>query len=189
MDVAVGELFAMASRCTAEDFDAYLHSTVVPRFAHADLPHLRVIDPQHRWSALHLACAQNNPRLVANLLRCPDVNVNQSTPQYLHTPLHIAASCGAADVIRVLAANHARLDAKDAEGFTALHHAAAQGYRAAVEELLRALGDHQVAQAAIQKDNFGNSAHEIAFQCANGKCAEVIGDFVNRFVPQGECSG
>ena len=186
MDAAVGDFFAKAAAFAPEQFNAYLHAELLPNFAKPDLPFLRNLDPMHQWSALHIACGQKDPRVVANLLQCPDVDVNQATRDFMHTPLHVAACCGAADVVRVLAQHNVRLNAKDTEGFTALHHAAAQGYRAVVEELLRGLSLKGQEAVAVEKDNYGNSPHEIAFQCANGKCAEIIGDFVNRFVPQGK---
>jgi uncharacterized protein len=71
---------------------------------------------------------KTQPQMIEalGLLLAAGGNVNQQDIQG-RTALHAAAQAGYTDVVRALAAGAARLDAKDARGFTALDYASGRG--------------------------------------------------------------
>ena len=94
--------------------------------AHPD--HLNVMISDG-YTLLHIACAFGHERLVSFLLdRMALVNVN-ATNSSAATPLHLAVAFRdegvAFAIVEMLIANGAELNAKQADGTTALHHAIA----------------------------------------------------------------
>mmetsp|Transcript_16132 Transcript_16132/g.47689 ORF Transcript_16132/g.47689 Transcript_16132/m.47689 type:complete len:325 (-) Transcript_16132:177-1151(-) len=95
-------------------------------------------------TALHLAVAQEDALdAVLVLLSSPETNVD-AVDMRMTTPLHWAAVCGATDLCKALFARGARLDVRDGNGMTALHHASEKGHVEAVKVLQRlaASGSH-----------------------------------------------
>ncbi len=86
-----------------------------------------------------LCSAVNDVVAMVATLRLPDVDPNIRAPASVggFTALHVAASCGDADVILYLVAAGARLDARDAMGHTPLATAVLAGGPERVVALLR----------------------------------------------------
>ena len=76
-----------------------------------------------------------------------------------HTPLHIAAGNGSEDIVRLLLASDADVNATDANGATPLHEAVARGHEN-VTKLLLANG----ADASAADINGGTPLHTAAFR-------------------------
>ena len=68
---------------------------------------------------LHLAIAFGGTEAVAVLLDC-ETDVNCVTEKYGFTPLHIAAKGGSAELLRVMCAAGAKVDAIPSDGLTVL---------------------------------------------------------------------
>ncbi|RYG56550.1 hypothetical protein EON66_02625, partial [archaeon] len=78
-------------------------------------------------------------------------DVNSRTGLHLRSPLHIAASAGALEVVRMLLANGARVDIVDVNGCSPLHLAAEQGsasHQAVVQCLVDAHADVNATSSA-----------------------------------------
>jgi len=148
------------------------------------------LESVHGWTPLHVACSAGEPKLVRAL--CDSgASVEARSKQFSHTPLHVAASLGHSDCVRVLAEFGAVFQAKDEAGFTALHLASAEGYRAAVEELLRGMQARDSAILVNERDAEGNSALVLAQRASNAKIVETIAAFISThlassFVDDGE---
>lgn len=84
-------------------------------------------------TALHVAVQHGFLQVVQELLGCGPP-VDSATAQHKHTPLHLAARAGDADM--VLLSRLASVDAADADGKTPAHYAAAGGHAAVVQFLL-----------------------------------------------------
>jgi ankyrin repeat protein len=87
-------------------------------------------------------------------------------------PMHIAASCGHLEVIKLLSTRGTYINAVDEEGDCALHYAVREGQRATVELLVKHFGaDHTVKNDDLETPldlaiEFGETA---------------IADFLNKF--------
>lgn len=75
------------------------------------------------YAALHWACINNAPKLVATLLKCK-ADKNIRTEPDKQTPLMKAAAYGSAAALEQLLRSRCDANAVDADGRTALHHAA-----------------------------------------------------------------
>ena len=82
---------------------------------------------QKQFSALFFeAIIENNASAVSRLI---DSGAKLDVPnQYDNTPLHLAASNGLTDIVRLLVENGATLDVPNEDGDTALHLAALNGH-------------------------------------------------------------
>ena len=87
--------------------------------------------------ALTIALASGDPELATILLK-NGANANLKWNKKGLTHLMNAARNGHSDVVSVLIAHQARINDQDDLGNTALHYAAAQGFKEIVNELLRA---------------------------------------------------
>mmetsp|Transcript_21957 Transcript_21957/g.39144 ORF Transcript_21957/g.39144 Transcript_21957/m.39144 type:complete len:231 (-) Transcript_21957:251-943(-) len=87
------------------------------------------------WTALHSAASSGRTTIVEFLLNKTDADVNAFNSGK-RTPLMYAASKGHVDVLRLLLAAGAKVDAVDGTGATALHRAAAVGMLGAVRILV-----------------------------------------------------
>ena len=96
--------------------------------------HVNIGDTKNR-TALHLAVAHKNfVDIVMPLLACPNTNVN-ALDHRMTTPLHWAAVCGSTDQCKALYARGAKLEIRDINGMTALHHASEKGHTETVKAL------------------------------------------------------
>jgi ankyrin repeat protein len=91
-------------------------------------------------TALHQAATSGNPEIITMLLAAggdPDIGDRILRRR----PIHLAATYGRIEAVRLLAATGAALNARDHEGRTALWTAASRGHAAVVELLLVAGAD------------------------------------------------
>ena len=114
------------------------------------------------WSSLHLAVSGGHYKVVALLLQQPGIEVN--LPHYIAgwTPLHIAAIFGACpDMVEILLKQPGiNINARDREGWTALHRAARYDH----EEILRLLLD----QPGIDEKATTNRGLSVLHAAASG---------------------
>ena len=87
--------------------------------------------------ALTIALASGDPELATILLK-NGANANLKWNKKGFTHLMNAARSGHSAVVTVLIAHQARVNDQDDQGNTALHYAAAQGFKEVVNDLLRA---------------------------------------------------
>jgi uncharacterized protein len=121
------------------------------------------------FSLLHVACMFGQRNLVTFLLgRHALVNQNADNKSKA-TPLHLAAAfreeVTAAAICEKLIENGAELNAKDADGQTALHHAVARGSLLLVATMIEAGGDPYL------KDSQGRSPMDLAKDLATESAA------------------
>ncbi|EGD72463.1 hypothetical protein PTSG_00487 [Salpingoeca rosetta] len=88
-------------------------------------------EPRHGATALHLAVAQRQTRVVAWLVHAAPCLVNAPTTDGAG-PLHAAAEIGAVDLIHTLIQHHAHTDMPDRRGLTPLYVAATPEAKAAL---------------------------------------------------------
>ncbi|GAB6028522.1 hypothetical protein CHUAL_002671 [Chamberlinius hualienensis] len=86
-------------------------------------------------TAFHLAVAQNDQRVLQELMLCRHGNVNV-TDNRCRTPLHLASLLGLSDVVVKLLNEKANISSCDIDEATALHYAAAGNSVSCVEVLL-----------------------------------------------------
>jgi ankyrin repeat protein len=84
------------------------------------------------WKPLHMAVHKD----MAVLLLANNADINTTDNHYKRTPLHQAASSGAKDVVELLIAKGADVNAKANNGETPLHRAAEGGRKDAAKLLL-----------------------------------------------------
>ena len=121
------------------------------------------------WSALMVVSAKGHDRATQLLLDAgADIN---AADIYLWTALHRAAYENRASVVRVLLRHQdVNLQGQDDHGATALHHAAAGGYREIVQMLIDAGADPR------QADLSGRSPATYATQSGHPRLASVLGE-------------
>lgn len=139
----------------------------------------------HGWTALHVACAASDAELVRRLLGATPSDgeaavLEATSNQYRHTALHVAACVGAEAAVRALLEAGAVIQRKDENGFTALHFAAAQGYRSTVECILDEMKRRDACALVNELDKEMNTALALAQRGLNAKVAETIQTFVSR---------
>ena len=106
-------------------------------------------------TALHFCASKSHLHSARYLLQHGATSrVKDSRMQQL--PLHRAASVGSVPMIRLLLEDKSPVNATDREGWTALHHAIAEGHGDAAFELLKAGAD------AGKKTNDGELAIQLA---------------------------
>lgn len=88
------------------------------------------------------------------------------------TALHLASSLGDTEIVRMLIAKKARINASDAQGKTALHYAAESGSATVVKLLLSEGADSTI------KANSGWTAHEwvASMQGETGEIAQILNE-------------
>ncbi|KAI0141294.1 ankyrin repeat-containing domain protein [Pestalotiopsis sp. NC0098] len=89
-------------------------------------------------TALHFVCSKNNIDVAQMLFDAKppaSARVRDKRGQY---PLHRAAAVGSVPLINLLVKNKSPLNATDSAGYTALHHAIAEGQGAAAVALIKA---------------------------------------------------
>lgn len=79
------------------------------------------------WSSLHWAIFAGHASMVYVILEDKRVNVNAETDQG-ETPLHLASDKGLFNIVKLLVAYGAEIDAVDANGYTPLYLAARRGH-------------------------------------------------------------
>jgi 26S proteasome non-ATPase regulatory subunit 10 len=92
-------------------------------------------------TALHFVASKNNLEVARILLQqSPPASprVRDKRGQY---PIHRAAAVGSGPMISLLLQHKSPIDATDSEGYTALHHAIAEGHGDAAVTLLKAGAD------------------------------------------------
>ena len=119
------------------------------------------------YTPLHLACRGGYTNIVELLLK------NSTTPNMTskfekRTAMHIAATTGHADAVRVLLRHGAHIDAKDIYGLTALHNAARTGCTEAVEVLMEYHAD------VNGPDNDGWTALHVAAQSGQDEVVKLL---------------
>jgi 26S proteasome non-ATPase regulatory subunit 10 len=85
-------------------------------------------------AALHLVASKNNLDVARTLLgreRPASTRIRDKRGQY---PIHRAAAVGSTPMISLLLEHKSPLDATDSSGYTALHHAIAEGHGALPDE-------------------------------------------------------
>ncbi|KAF0318770.1 hypothetical protein GQ607_014057 [Colletotrichum asianum] len=93
-------------------------------------------------SVLHFVASKNNLDVAKMLLNHDppaSTRVRDKRGQY---PIHRAAAVGSIAMIRLLVNNKSPVDATDTSGYTALHHAVAEGHGDAAVALLKAGADY-----------------------------------------------
>lgn len=98
---------------------------------------------------LHLTAITSEKKKIAELLIAKGADVNAKRKRDNATPLHDAAAHGHAEVVKVLLANKAIVDAKDNGGQTPLYFAAGEGHKEIVELLLAKGADINVTVGKV----------------------------------------
>jgi uncharacterized protein len=88
------------------------------------------------FTPLHLACFYGHRDAVACLLKWGANPSGRSRNIIAGTPVHEAANTGQSDILMMLLAHGARVNATDSNGWTALHFAASKGFTDIVETLV-----------------------------------------------------
>jgi ankyrin repeat protein len=110
------------------------------------------------------ACEQGDIVRVRELAARDDVDVKERD-KWNRTALHIAASCGCADIVEILLNKGCPIDALDSDGYTALHRAVLNGHGEVVKLLL----DRHPVINPVGRDRF-SALHRAVVQ---GKLALV----------------
>lgn len=119
-------------------------NSIFSRFCHSRIPHFAVVTLIIlAWSSLafcdefHDAILNDNLEKVKALLKAnPDLVFSIDTNNSGYTPLHEAAMMNRPDLVALLLANKADVNAKGEKGVTVLHEAAVAGRMNVVELLL-----------------------------------------------------
>ncbi|KAF6792361.1 hypothetical protein CMUS01_16168 [Colletotrichum musicola] len=107
-------------------------------------------------SVLHLVASKNNLDIAKMLLGhdpAASVRVRDRRGQY---PIHRAAAVGSAPMTMLFIRHHSPINATDISGYTALHHAVAEGHGDTAVALLKAGAE------AHKRDNDGSLALDLA---------------------------
>ena len=126
------------------------------------------------YTPLHYAARNGHAECVALLLRS-GASVLARTAAGRATPLHRAAYAGRAEVCKALVRAGAPVDAQDADGETALHKAASQGFA----DLLATLSDACPAAEAL-RNRHGKRADELGAGGSAGAGSERAGSVGSR---------
>jgi uncharacterized protein len=129
----------------------------------------------HDESPLMMACLRGELELAKELIdRGADVN----KPGW--TPLHYAATNGHLDIMELLFANSAYIDAESPNGTTPLMMAAQYGSAAAVKRLLDEGADPTL------KNQLGLSAIDFAYRAGRTESADLIAAAIRNAKPKGK---
>lgn len=74
-------------------------------------------------TALHYACSKGHTEIVKALLQMEGINLNVQDHSGKSTPIIRAMITGKVDIVKILISARAKLNLKDFEGNTILHHA------------------------------------------------------------------
>jgi uncharacterized protein len=133
------------------------------------------IRTDHDESALMMACLKGQLELAKKLIaRGADVN----KPGW--TPLHYAATNGHLDIMEVLFANNAYIDAESPNGTTPLMMAAQYGTADAVRRLLEEGADPTL------KNQVGLTAIDFAYRANRTEAADLIANAIRQSRPKGK---
>lgn len=118
-------------------------------------------------SAREMADLLDRMRDLPEFVELNLADVNQAG-NFGNTPLHVAATWGDVDAIKLLIEHGARIDAEGEDGLTPLHSAAVQGNAQAVGVLL----DHGANAAAAEVH--GHTALELAIALGHSEVASLL---------------
>ncbi|HKW24227.1 MAG TPA: ankyrin repeat domain-containing protein [Terriglobales bacterium] len=118
-------------------------------------------------TALHLACFYGQEEAAQRLLEAGADPSAHSANEQGSTPLHEAAGCGHTDIVLLLLAHGAEVDATNNLGWTALHLSASQGYQDVVESLLR-------SKPHFYRTEEGQTARDLALANGHTTTARVL---------------
>jgi len=121
------------------------------------------------YTPLHFAVMGKEKHLeLAEPLVESGANVNAVARTGLFRPLHFAANTGNADAVRLLLDAGAEVNARDAQGGTALHAAAKGGHTATVQLLLARGAEKQV------RDTMGKTPLDVASESGLSEVAALL---------------
>ncbi|KAM4629266.1 CARD- and ANK-domain containing inflammasome adapter protein [Polymixia lowei] len=151
----VGLLLKAGAQANAETQDGLTPLHIASQQGHAESvtqllqgkADLGARDRQGR-TALHLAVSTEGESRVVDLLLSAGANPN-TTDKEKKTALHLAAMEGKVDALMSLLSHKGRGGAKDMDGSTPLHYAAASGHYAVVTALLRALKKKEIDERNV----------------------------------------
>ncbi len=129
-------------------------------------PQSEFVDKELQEAGISTAAHDGDLASVQALLEVsPDLVFSKDIAGW--TPLYLAAANGHKDVVELLLANHAEVNAKDRDGRTPLHAAATFGHKDVVELLL---ANHADINA---RDKNGNTALDVAGAAIIGGSKDV----------------
>ncbi len=82
-------------------------------------------DEVNGWSALHEAVYNDNAKLVKEILKKKDTDIDAKSKAGI-SPLHIAVKNRDLEIVKILVKNGANIDIQDGNGLTPLHYAVGQ---------------------------------------------------------------
>lgn len=139
----------------------------------ADCFNLELSDSQGR-TLLHEACVQGARLVVVRVLGVAPRLMTRRDHKG-HTPLHLAAYQGHADIVSLLLQHGAEVDAVARQQWTALHYAAQGGHARVVASLLRA-GAQTEARVQLEGQDVTRNAQELASAAGFPSVARMIAE-------------
>ncbi|KAI9331031.1 ankyrin repeat-containing domain protein, partial [Zopfochytrium polystomum] len=132
-------------------------------------------------TALHLACSANNVAVAAQILAAPGVSATEAAHDG-RQPIHLAAAADAVAIVRLLTAAvpgggggaAAVVAARDGEGWTAAHFAAAAGAAGALRAVVEAAGRGWARAPADAADAEGRTPLHVAAIYARPAAVRVL---------------
>ena len=118
-------------------------------------------------SAIWCACSSDSTRILQSLIRT-GYRVDERDPIYGWTPLHVAARCGQAEIVKILLEAGANQNLKDNSKQTPLYYALRK-QKQAVIDLLAAGSSHSLTHSTSFDQAAGDRAECIALTSAKEK--------------------